>query len=58
MENQKNYFAVYDQEDTYKEGECLENYETEDEAHGFVVKENMAYGYKKFYYEAKTINTL
>ena len=55
MENQKNYFAVYDKEDTYKEGECLENFNTENEASDFVISENAAYGYEKFYYEEKTV---
>jgi len=57
-EVEENYFAVYDKEDTYKEGECLENFNTENEASDFVINENAAYGYEKFYYEEKTINTL
>lgn len=52
METKKKiYFAVYDKEDTYAEGECLENFETEDEAREFVIGENAGYGYEKLYYK-------
>jgi len=45
------YFAVYDKEDTYEEDECLESFDTEDEAINFVNEQNAGYGYNKFYYE-------
>lgn len=51
MENKENYFVVYDKEDTYNEGECLECFNTEEEARNFVINENAGYGYKKLYYE-------
>jgi len=44
-------FAVYDKEDTYNEGECLTSFDKEDAARDFVIRENAAYGYVKFYYE-------
>ena len=45
------YFAVYDKEDTYVEDECLESFDTEDEAINFVNEQNAGYGYNKFYYK-------
>lgn len=45
------YFAVYDKEDTYNEGECLASFDTEDEARDFVISENAGYGYEKLYYQ-------
>ena len=45
------YFAVYDKEDIYQDGECLESFETEDEARNFVNEENAGYGYNKLYYK-------
>ena len=45
------YFAVYDKEDTYSDGECLMNFNTEDEAREFVLSENAGYGYEKLYYK-------
>lgn len=56
MENQKFYFAVYDQEDTYNEGECLISFDTEDEARDFVISENAGYGYEKLFYKTEEVN--
>lgn len=53
MGNQKNYFAVYDKEDTYNKDECLTSFDTEDEARDFVIIENSGYGYEKLYYLTK-----
>ena len=49
---EKAFFSVYDKEDTYSEGECLEVFEDEEEARDFCINENAAYGYKKFYYKS------
>ena len=43
------YFAVYDKEDTYEEDECLEGFDTEDEAINFVNEQNAGYGSKAKY---------
>lgn len=60
MENlskkQEFYFAVYDKEDTYNDGECLMNFDTEDEAREFVISENAGYGYEKLYYKVEECN--
>jgi len=56
MANQDFYFAVYDKEDTYNEGECLTNFDTEDEARDFVISENAGYGYEKLFYKMEEIN--
>jgi len=37
--NQDFYFAVYDKEDTYKDRECLDVFDTEDEARDFVISD-------------------
>lgn len=55
MENEKSYFAVYDKEDTYNEGECLDSFDTEHEARDFVINENSGYGYQKLYYIEETL---
>ena len=49
---EKVFFYVYDKEDTYSEGECLEVFEDEEEARDFCINENAGYGYQKFYYES------
>lgn len=56
MAKQEFYFAVYDKEDTYNEGECLTAFKTEDEARDFVISENAGYGYEKLYYQMEEIN--
>jgi len=53
--NQDFYFAVYDKEDTYKDRECLDVFDTEDEARDFVISENAGYGYEKLYYQTKQL---
>lgn len=50
------YFAVYDKEDTYEDGECLESFDTEEEARDFVNEENKGYGYNKLFYKPETKN--
>jgi hypothetical protein len=49
------WFNVYDKEDTYKDGECLTSFDTEDEARDFVNSENAGYGYDKLYYECEEL---
>lgn len=49
MEDEIVYY-VYDREDHYRQGECHEVFYDEDEARDFVVTENSAYGYDRFYY--------
>ena len=56
MEKQKFYFAVYDNEVIYEDGECLMNFDTEDEAREFVISENAGYGYEKLYYRMEEYN--
>lgn len=44
-------YSVYDKEDTYNEGECMESFNDEDEARIFVNEENAAYGYARLFYK-------
>lgn len=48
----KVFFYVYDKEDTYSEGECLEVFDDEEKARDFCINENAGYGYQKFYYKS------
>lgn len=54
--DEEEYFAVYDKEDTYEDGECLESFDTEEEARDFVNEENKGYGYNKLFYKPETKN--
>ena len=57
MKTTKNFYSVYDKEDTYNEGECLESFDTEDDARDFVNTENAGYGYAKLYYKEEVVLT-